>query len=425
MFLSVTAWLHISFPGSAHTVPTPMKLSLIIASIGAVAHAVSIGAVSDSNDDIPNRLVKVSPLSFIQVSENDKLRMRRKGIKFMDITNQLLPDERNLYLLDSKYVWAADHPLPVFRLSAGPKVPLYNYPTNASHESIVKSLIEKIDLGSVKANLGQFSSFFTRYYKSESGFESANWLHGTVTGLVAKLPKELVEITKVHHDGWDQYSIIVSIKGESADKVVVGAHQDSINLLFPNLLRSPGADDDGSGTVTTLESLRLVVEAIASGDFTPYNTLEFHYYSAEEGGLLGSVDVFSKYYSEKRKVVGMLQQDMTGYTKGTLDEGVEPHFGLINDYTSEGLNGFIKVIVDSYCAIPYHETQCGYACSDHASALENGYPASFLIESEFKYTAKQIHLTLDTMDRLDFDHIREHIKLTVGFAIELSAATNL
>jgi len=207
--------------------------------------------------------------------------------------------------------------------------------------------------------------------------------------------------------------------------VVVGAHQDSINLLFPNLLRAPGADDDGSGTVTTLEALRLVVAAIATGLFTPHNTLEFHYYSAEEGGLLGSIDVFSRYYANNNTVVGMLQQDMTGYTKGTIDEGVEPHFGLISDYTSVGLNDFIKVIVAEYCSIPYHETQCGYACSDHASALENGYPASFLIESEFKYTAKQIHLTLDTLDRLDFGHIHEHIKLTVGYAIELSLAKHL
>lgn len=190
-------------------------------------------------------------------------------------------------------------------------------------------------------------------------------------------------------------------------------------------MRAPGADDDGLGTVTTLEALRLVSGALADGSFLPYNTLEFHYYSAEEGGLLGSIDVFSKYFAENATVVGMLQQDMTGYTAGTTDAGVEPHFGLISDYTSVDLNDFIKVIVESYCAIPFHETECGYACSDHASALENGYPASFLIESEFKYTAKQIHLTLDTMDRLDFDHIKEHVKLTVGYAVELALAKNL
>ncbi|KAM9890989.1 hypothetical protein OXX79_011044, partial [Metschnikowia pulcherrima] len=257
----------------------------------------------------------------------------------------------------------------------------------------------KIDVNAVKANLAKFTSFYTRYYKSASGVESAEWLYAQVSELVKTVPGATV--TKIEHGGWDQFSIVASIPG------------------------APGADDDGSGTVTTLEALRLVSGAIAAGDYAPYNTLEFHYYSAEEGGLLGSVDVFSRYFDQKKTVVGMLQQDMTGYTQGTVDSGVEPHFGLINDYTSAKQNAFIRVVVDAYCSIPVHETECGYACSDHASALENGYPASFLIESEFKYSAKQIHSTMDTMDRLDFEHIKEHIKLTVGYAIELAGAKNL
>lgn len=301
-------------------------------------------------------------------------------------------------------------------------IPKYNYPKEAAHSDIVEPLLDQIDIESVRQNLANFTSFYTRYYKSETGLESANWLHAKISEIVAVLPSELVEIRKIHHSDWDQYLIVVLIKGKVAEKVVVGAHQDLINLLFPNLLRAPGADDDGSGTVTTLEALRLVSLAVASGQFKPHNTLEFHYYLAEEGGLLGSMDVFSRYYKENATVVGMLQQDMTGYTAGTRDSGVEPHFGLISDYTSVRLNDFIKVIVQAYCGIPVHETQCGYACLDHALALENGYPASFLIESEFKYTAKQIHLVMDTIDRLDFDHIHEHIKLTVGYAVELASA---
>jgi len=153
--------------------------------------------------------------------------------------------------------------------------------------------------------------------------------------------------------------------------------------------------------------------------------LEFHWYSAEEGGLLGSIDVFSRYSSDNEVVVGMLQQDMTGYTQGSIDAGIEPHFGLIEDYTSVELNNFLKLIIGTYNSIPYHSSECGYACSDHASALENGYPSSFLIESEMKYSNKYIHSVMDTIDRLDFDHVKEHIKLTIAFAYELSLAKKL
>lgn len=403
-----------------------MKLLAILTLAASVAQGLTLKPFDIGLDTSPERIIKTGPQHYELVSEATKLQYKRQGKKFIDVTSVVLVDDA----VRAGYVAGAgnDNLLTVFgkQLETLKKpIPTYKYPENATQQKVVELLIGQINLDGVKLNLAQFSSFYTRYYKSATGLESANWLLGTVTQIVSVLPLDLVSVRKVNHTGWDQYSIVVSLKGIVDDKVVVGAHQDSINLLFPNLLRAPGADDDGSGTVTTLEALRLVVSAISEGTFAPHNTLEFHYYSAEEGGLLGSIDVFAQYYNEKAKVVGMLQQDMTGYTKGTIDQGVEPHFGLISDYTSVHLNDFIKLIVGEYCGIPYHETECGYACSDHASALENGYPASFLIESEFKYTAKQIHSTMDTMDRLDFDHIHEHIKLTIGYAVELSAAKKL
>ncbi|KAM9927000.1 hypothetical protein OXX59_002834 [Metschnikowia pulcherrima] len=401
-----------------------MKLPFLLVLAVATTNALSLQTLTSLFSESPDRVLKTGPETYQLASEADKLNMRRNGKKFMDVTGVISVEEalsqgiiagagnNNLINVFSKQLHTLKTP-----------VPEYNYPQKAGYNKLVTSLLGKIDVDAVKANLAKFTSFYTRYYKSATGVESAEWLYAQVSELVKTVPGATV--TKIEHGGWDQFSIVASIPGKSTDKVVVGAHQDSINLLFPNLLGAPGADDDGSGTVTTLEALRLVSGAIAAGDYAPYNTLEFHYYSAEEGGLLGSVDVFSRYFDQKKTVVGMLQQDMTGYTQGTVDSGVEPHFGLINDYTSAKQNAFIRVVVDAYCSIPVHETECGYACSDHASALENGYPASFLIESEFKYSAKQIHSTMDTMDRLDFEHIKEHIKLTVGYAIELAGAKNL
>lgn len=50
------------------------------------------------------------------------------------------------------------------------------------------------------------------------------------------------------------------------------------SLVAPKLMIiSPGADDDGSGTVTILESYR----ALISSNFRPVRPVEFHWYSAE------------------------------------------------------------------------------------------------------------------------------------------------
>ncbi|KAI5969137.1 LAP1 [Candida margitis] len=374
-----------------------------------------------------DRLLKLGPDEYRLASEKEKLALKKANKRFIDMTEQI-PIEvaveqglivkpthsflQKLFFIGSKQIKTLEKPIPV-----------YNYPKKTKYNSEVKSLYDLINIDGVYENLSNFTSFYTRYYKTESGAESATWLYDQISELIASFKD--ISIKKVHHKGWNQFSIIVSIPGEVKDKVVVAAHQDSANLILPNLMRAPGADDDGSGTVTTLESLRLILEAYGKGTYKPYNTLEFHWYSAEEGGLLGSIDVFSRYYKANEVVVGMLQQDMTGYTQGSIDAGVEPHFGLIEDYTSIELNNFLKLIIKTYNSIPYHSSECGYACSDHASALENGYPSSFLIESEMKYSNKYIHSVMDTIDRIDFDHVKEHVKLTVAFAYELSLAKKL
>lgn len=73
----------------------------------------------------------------------------------------------------------------------------------------------------------------------------------------------------------------------SAPLTIIGAHQDSVNQESP-LLPAPGADDDGSGTVSILETFRVLAES----GYIPLNgPVEFHWYAAEEAGLLGSQDV--------------------------------------------------------------------------------------------------------------------------------------
>lgn len=76
-----------------------------------------------------------------------------------------------------------------------------------------------------------------------------------------------------------------------------------------------------------------------------------------------------------------------------------------------------------YCNITYVETKCGYACSDHASASKAGYPSAFVIESEFADSSPHIHTTADTIDTLDFDHMLQHARMTLGYVYELAHHT--
>ena len=198
----------------------------------------------------------------------------------------------------------------------------------------------------MQANLEKLTSFHTRYYKSEYGLQSSDWILEKVREIIKDAGAEKTVYAESFPHSWQQHSVIATIPGQSNTTVVIGAHQDSINLWLPSILAAPGADDDGSGSVTIMEVLRALLGSEDVVDGKAANTIEFHWYSAEEGGLLGSQAIFQSYEREGRDVKAMLQQDMTGYVQKTLDAGQVESVGVITDFVDPGLTTFIKTVVE-------------------------------------------------------------------------------
>ncbi|KAJ3221035.1 Leucine aminopeptidase 1 [Clydaea vesicula] len=297
--------------------------------------------------------------------------------------------------------------------------PIRANPSTPTQQSLVKPLTEQIDLQQMKDFLTTFSTFNNRYYKSTSGKESSIWLQGQLEA-VAKYSNSTsvkVEIVPFTHPSFAQKSLIAKIiptQPINAGRTIVGAHQDSINGQNALNGRAPGADDDGSGTGSIFEAFRLLVV----NNYVPKKTLEFHFYAAEEAGLLGSQAIAVKYKSDNVIVDGMLQVDMTGYVKpGTTEViGIET-----SRYADTSISTFLKTLSAEYAAIPGVSTSCGYACSDHASWTKNGYKAAFLFESLFENHNKQIHTANDSLEKVSFSHMAEFTKLILGWAVEMTA----
>jgi leucyl aminopeptidase len=90
----------------------------------------------------------------------------------------------------------------------------------------------------------KFSSFHNRYYKSEYGTQSSEWLFETVKSMASESRLKMT-VTQFKHP-WPQSSIIARFEPDASIKtdeetVVIGAHQDSINQRDPMRGRSPGA----------------------------------------------------------------------------------------------------------------------------------------------------------------------------------------
>ncbi|OGE48795.1 hypothetical protein PENARI_c026G08669 [Penicillium arizonense] len=380
---------------------TPLALSATATALALVNPEQQPLAPSIVQNPQSKSLIELAPYQTRWVTEEEKWSLKLDGVNFIDVTDEWQSGSYGT-LHTSRIV---------------------HYPEEMKHSDAIHPLFKTLDKKNMRSNLEHFTSFHTRYYKSQTGIESATWLFDQVTAAIHEsgANDHGATVERFSHP-WGQFSIIARIPGETNNTVVLGSHQDSINLFLPSILAAPGADDDGSGTVTILEALRALLrsEAIAQGK--AHNTVEFHWYSAEEGGLLGSQAVYAQYKKESRNVKAMLQQDMTGYVQGTLDAGQKESVGVIIDYVDQGLTSFIKEVITTYCDVPYVETKCGYACSDHASASRYGYPSAFVIESQFENSDKKIHTTEDKIEYLSFDHMLQHAKMSLAFAYELAFA---
>jgi leucyl aminopeptidase len=315
------------------------------------------------------------------------------------------------------FIDITDHP---FLSSAGisddvrDRLAQLKYPINPTHQKYVTALFPGISQIELQQYNDKLSSFFTRYYTTDTGRDAASFIKAEFEKGKAKNPAINVEFFS---HSWKQPSVIARIPGQGdlADElVIIGAHEDSINGGATG--RAPGADDDASGSSTVLEAFRVLVAA----GYQPQRTVEFHTYSAEEVGLRGSQDIAAKYQKDGKVVYSMMQLDMTLYTKS----GTTPQVGIITDYVNADLTAFLRKLVTAYSTLKSVDSQCGYGCSDHASWTKAGFSSCFPFESSFANRNSYIHSTQDDIAKLNIVHGVEFVKLALGFIVELSDASN-
>ena len=277
---------------------------------------------------------------------------------------------------------------------------------------IVEPLLTHVSDEKIYADIVKLSSFKNRYYKGKFGQESAAWIKQKWESLVAHRMDAKVEYFA--HARWDQPSVILTIKGQSDEVIILGGHQDSIGGMWANQnSEAPGADDNASGIATVTEVIRI----LAGSSYQPEKTIQFIAYAAEEVGLLGSKEISTKYKNDNVDVIGVMQLDMTNY-KGTNTLDVV----MMRDYTNEMQNAFIGSLLDRYLpTIKWGYDRCGYGCSDHASWHAQGYPASMPFEAKKSDMSPYIHSTRDTVENLgkNANHAAKFAKMALAYVVEL------
>ena len=288
------------------------------------------------------------------------------------------------------------------------------------NQATVNHWLPQVQERRIYDTINHLSSYRNRYYASSFGKTSAEWIRSHWQSLAAGRSYVTTELFTACANCSTQPSVILTIQGAAQpdEVVVLGAHLDSINASNrddPNQ-HAPGADDDASGIATLTETLQI---ALSEG-WRPRRTVKFMGYAAEEVGLRGSNAIAQSFRSSGVNVVSVLQVDMTNYRSGAV-----PDMRLITDYSNADLQNFSIALFDTYLApmgITRGSSTCGYACSDHASWTNAGYPAVMMFEAGrpsggYPY----IHTSSDTLASMG-ESAQNSVKFT-QFALAYLAET--
>lgn len=331
----------------------------------------------------------------------------------------------------------------------------------------IQKLISSISEERLKALLTKLSSFHTRNTLSDPNLpnglgEARQWI---LDEMKKSSPRLQVSFDshmipagrRITHDV-EVRNIVAVLPGKSPRRIYVSGHYDSLNLgprgqsgpntgaggagergrgsdpsqtpgqqgtgrgrapRDPNIV-APGANDDGSGTVLSMELARVFAESGVEFDAT----LVFMAVAGEEQGLIGSTEHARRMKEQEIPVQALFNNDIVGGAVGgngivdgatirVYSEGPE-------DSPSRSLANFAKRIAEKY--VPSHEIRLMARRDrfgrggDHSGFNSQGFAAIGFRESRENYSKQ--HGANDTLDGVSFPYLAQNARVNAaGMAV--------
>jgi Zn-dependent M28 family amino/carboxypeptidase len=198
------------------------------------------------------------------------------------------------------------------------------------------------------------------------------------------------------------FNVVAQIPGVELPNqyVMLSAHLDSWD-------GGSGATDNGTGTVTMLEAMRLLQLAYPH----PRRTILVGHWSSEEQGLNGS----SAFVHDHQPIVDSLQalfnQDNgTGRIEWMSSSGFTRAAGNLARYLAQIPADLTRNIKFNFPGSP------GGGGTDHASFVTCGAPGFGLGSGDWDYFRYTWHTGRDTYDKLSWDDVRNNATLVAMLA---------
>ena len=198
------------------------------------------------------------------------------------------------------------------------------------------------------------------------------------------------------------FNTIAEIKGSQKpdEYVILSAHFDSWD-------GGTGATDNGTGTLTMMEAMRILKKIYPN----PKRTILVGHWGSEEQGLNGSRAFVEDHPEIVSKVQALFNQDNgTGRVVNLSGQGFVHSYDYLGRWLSAVPNEIRSQIQTNFPGSP------GGGGSDFASFVAVGAPAFSLSSTSWAYGSYTWHTNRDTYDKIVFDDVRSNAILTAILA---------
>ena len=250
----------------------------------------------------------------------------------------------------------------------------------------IQAVLDRVDPARIKADLVALTALHTRFALDPQFWRATDLVKERLqaAGLKPVLDPFMAGPALVNN-------VIVTLPGSVKGRpvIIASAHYDSIT--FDGGTRSPGAEDNGSGTAGLLEMAR----ALAGQRLATEVRLVF--FAAEEEGLWGSKHMVNSYdqSGQLSRVGAVINMDMIGHDPRGARAMVVDSF-----LVSRGLAGRIQAAAVAYTSLVVYVDIHSSGRSDHRPFARAGIPAVNLASAGWRdYTA--YHTGRDTLDQVD------------------------
>lgn len=302
--------------------------------------------------------------------------------------------------------------------------------------SDISELLAQVEAGRLRTTVEKLASFNTRNTLSPALNDSAAWLrdqYAAIAGVKSELFTYTIPAGRRVPEDKKVVQVVAWIDGEgqkaatfeniSGRVILIGGHMDSLNLQVPaETGRAPGANDDASGTATSLEIARVMAGKRWK------QTVVFVGFTGEEQGLHGSRALAKFAKARGWQLDAVLSNDTVGSSSNKAGQKDDKHVRVFSDiaetHNSRELARFIELAVrrnmkNFGVKLVFRADRFGRG-GDHTPFAQEGFSAVRFIEVHEEYTRQ--HTPDDLPEYMDWAYLANVTRANLAAMAELANA---